>query len=247
MLGSLTNEMGLSSYDLLTEAMRGGPEPVLDLACGDGYLVELLRPNHACIGLDWSEAELSAARRRLGQGSTLVRANAASLPIATATLGTVGSHYSLMLLQPLEGVLADLARVLRPGGLLATVLPARPPEDKPNPISVFRAAWKEVSAIYPVEIPPIQDDRALQPETLLKLLKGGGFSSISIQSFSATKRMGVSEATQQLLMTYLPDLLPPYGISQLVRKLEDGLATLDGGTGTLTFALHSDLVTAHRR
>ena len=246
MLDSLTDELGLNSYELLANALRDGPEPVLDLASGDGYLLELLGPNLACLGVDWSIDELFAAGRRLGSGAQLVRADSASMPIATAALGAVGCHYALMLLQPLEGVLAELARVLRPGGLLATVLPARPPEDAPDPISVFRSAWEEVSASYTVDIPPIQDERALQHEALVELLADAGFTSVSIQSWSATKQMGVTEATRHLLLTYLPDLLPPAGLSELRRVLETGLATLDGGADIVTFVLCSDLVTAYR-
>ena len=247
MLDSLTDEVGRSSYEVLAEAIRDGDEPVLDLACGDGYLLELLHPNHVCLGMDWNTAELNAASRRLGQGAPLARANAAELPIATAALGAVGCHYALMLLQPLEGVLAELARVLRPYGLLATVLPASPPEDTPDPISVFRAAWQEVSDTHSVNIPRIQDDRALRSESLKMLLADAEFTSVVVQSFSCSKPMTVDEASRFLLLTYLPDLLPPAGFAQLTRVLEAELAELDGGTGRVTFVEHSDLVTAHRR
>jgi ubiquinone/menaquinone biosynthesis C-methylase UbiE len=247
MLDSLTDEVGRSSYEVLAEAIPDGDEPVLDLACGDGYLLELLHPNHLCLGMDWNTAELNAAARRLGQGAPLARADAAWLPIATAALGAVGCHYALMLLQPLEGVFEEMARVLRPNGLLATVLPASPPDDTPNPISVFRAAWQEVSDTYTVNIPPIQDDRALQSERLEMLLANAGFTSVLVESFSASKPMTVDEASRFLLMTYLPDLLPPAGFAQLTRVLNAELAELDGGTGTVNFVEHSDLVTARRR
>lgn len=246
LLESLTDEMGLSSYQLLAEAMHEVPEPVLDLACGDGYLVELLRRNHLCLGVDWNRAELSAASRRLGPGAQLVQADAASLPFATASLGAVGCHYALMLLQPLEGVLSELARVLRQGGRLVGVLPSTPPQDTPNPISVFRTAWQEVSTNWPVTIPPIQDDRALEPEMLISLLEESRFTSTTVQTISATKRMSISEASRNLLLTYLPDLLPPDGVRHLVHALEDGMADLDDGSGWVTFVLCSDLVTAQR-
>jgi SAM-dependent methyltransferase len=246
MLDSLTDEVGRNSYDVLAEVIQDGDEPVLDLACGDGYLLELLHPNHVCVGMDWNTAELDAACRRIGHGAPLARANAAGLPVATSAFGAVTCHYALMLLQPLEGVLAEVARVLRPDGLLATMLPAPPPENTPNPISVFRAAWQEVSGNYPVDIPPIQDDRALQLESLERLLANAGFSSALAQSFSASKPMTVDEASRFLLLTYLPDLLPPAGYAHLKRVLKVELDGLNGGTGTVTFVEHSDLVTARR-
>ena len=246
MLDSLTDEVGRNSYEVLAEVIHDGDEPVLDLACGDGYLLELLHPNRVCVGMDWNIAELDAACRRIGHGAPLARANAAGLPVATAAFGAVACHYALMLLQPLESVLAEVARVLRPGGLLATVLPAPPPENTPNPISVFRAAWQEVSGTYPVNIPPIQDGRALQLESLKWLLANAGLSSVLVQSFSASKPMTVDEAVGFLLLTYLPDLLPPAGYAHLTRVLKVELDKLDADTGMVTFVEHSDLVTARR-
>lgn len=246
MLDTLTDEAGRNSYQVLAEAIQDGDEPVLDLACGDGYLLELLHPNRVCIGMDWNIAELDAACRRVGHGAPLARANAAVLPVVAAAFGAVTCHYALMLLQPLEGVLAEVARVLRPGGLLASVLPAPSPENTPNPISVFRAVWQEVSGTYPVNIPPIQDDRALQLESLERLLANAGFSSVLVQSFSASKLMTVDEASRFLLLTYLPDLLPPAGYVHLTRMLKVELDKLDRGTGTVTLVEHSDLVTTRR-
>ena len=146
-IGTLSDALGRNSYEVLAHALGVQDEPVLDLACGDGYLLELVRRDHDCLGVDWNAAELSAASRRLGSHAPLARADAADLPIATRSFGAVLCHYALMLLQPLEGVLAELARILRPGGLLAAVLP-RASSDS-TPIAVFRAAWKQVSGSYP--------------------------------------------------------------------------------------------------
>lgn len=238
--------MGRSSYEVLANAMLHGGEPVLDLACGDGHLLELLGPKVSCLGSDWNTAELHAASERLGRGARLVRADATELPISTASLGAVGCHYALMLLQPLERVLSELVRVLRPSGSFAAVLPASPPDDTPDPVSAFRAAWREVSANYPVVIPPVQDDRALEPESLSVVLRQAGFTSVSIEPFSGSKEMTVDEAVQCLLLTYLPDLLPAAGFAHLGQALEVRLAELAGSTGGITFVLYSNLVTARR-
>ena len=41
MFTTMTDDGGRNSYEVLAEALRHGNEPVLDLACGDGYLLEL--------------------------------------------------------------------------------------------------------------------------------------------------------------------------------------------------------------
>jgi SAM-dependent methyltransferase len=244
-MDSLTDELGRNSYEVLAQVIRCHDEPVLDLACGDGYLLELIRPNHLCLGVDWNNAELRAAVGRLGRDAPVARADATTLPLASDTLGAVLCHYALMLLQPLEDVLEELARVLRPDGLLAAVLPAAP-ADRPNPIAAFRSAWSKASNAYPVSIPPMQDDRALQAEILADLLANAGFMSIVVEPVSASKAMTVQEIIELLLLTYLPDLLPPAGLVMLTRCLRDELDELDGGTGTITFVEQSDLVTARR-
>ena len=58
--------------------------------------------------------------------------------------------------------------------------------------------------------------------------------------------MTVDEAVGFLLLTYLPDLLPPAGYAHLTRVLKVELDKLDGDTGMVTFVEHSDLVTARR-
>ncbi len=246
MFTAMTDANGRNTYEMLAEALAHGSGPVLDLGCGDGYLLELLRSDRDCFGTDRNIAELKAASHRLGRGAPLIRADAASLPIATATLGAVGCHYALMLLQPLEAVLAELARVIHPGGLLACVLPASASEASPGPISVFRAAWQEVAANFPVEIPPIQDDRAVDPESLAVVLADAGFTSVSVQSISARKQMTVEETVESVFLTYLPDLLSPAGLAQLRGRLEMGFSDIADDTGLITFRDFSDLVSARR-
>jgi len=246
MFTTMTDDTGRNSYEVLAEALPRGSGPVLDLACGDGYLLELLRTDRDCLGTDWNIAELKAASHRLGLGAPLIRADAASLPIVTGSLGAVGCHYALMLLQPLEAVLAELARVLRPGGLLACVLPASVSEESPGPISTFRAAWKEVTANFPVEIPPIQDDRAVDPEDLAVILADAGFTSVSVQSISVKNQMTVEETVESVFLTYLPDLLSPAGLAQLRGRLEIGFSDIADDAGLITFRDLSDLVSARR-
>jgi ubiquinone/menaquinone biosynthesis C-methylase UbiE len=246
-LGTLLDGAGRNSYRVLADAMLDGGEPALDLACGDGYLLELMRSSSTCFGADLSLAELDAASRRLLHATPLVQADAARLPIATAALGSVSCHFALMLLQPLDDVLAELARVLRPGGLLATILPATPPEDPPTPWSAFRAAWRDVTTTYPVVIPPLQDDRALQREQLTAVLTEAGFDSLTFRSFSVSSPMPVDEATRALLLTYLPELLPPAGFVQLEQALAPALTELTDENGMVPFVEYADLATARRR
>ncbi|WP_395293774.1 class I SAM-dependent methyltransferase [Kitasatospora hibisci] len=99
---------------------------VLDLACGSAPMRTALPPGIRYLGLDRSPAELAAAQVR-GAGP-LVRADATALPLGTGTIDTAVCSMALMLFAPLPAVLAEIRRVLAPGGLLVATIPAnRPP------------------------------------------------------------------------------------------------------------------------
>ncbi|MGM0554979.1 MAG: class I SAM-dependent methyltransferase [Myxococcota bacterium] len=119
---------GESSYDLLCNAAQQAPHnaTIVDLGCGDGYLLELVRgalPGSYLVGVDMSRAEVDAAKERLaGSQPELLVACAQSLPLADASVEVVLCHMALMLMENVERVVSEIARVLRPGGVVAIVV-----------------------------------------------------------------------------------------------------------------------------
>lgn len=108
----------------------------LDLACGSAPLWPgVLAPassraitangGRAYVGVDRSAAELRLAARR-GAGP-LVRGDATALPFADASFDHVVCSMGLMLLQPFDAALAEIARVLRPAGRLHAIVPTDRP------------------------------------------------------------------------------------------------------------------------
>jgi demethylmenaquinone methyltransferase / 2-methoxy-6-polyprenyl-1,4-benzoquinol methylase len=133
-------------------AIEAGPDArVLDLGCGTGDLSRLLleqtprRPPidadqgsgdpraladaalARVVGLDVSQRMLRRARQRLGPRVALVRGSAFELPFAAAAFRGVVSAFVLRNLRDLEGALAELARVLAPGGRIALLDATEPP------------------------------------------------------------------------------------------------------------------------
>ncbi len=114
------------ALSLLAAAWRGRDHrglAILDLACGSGAFLKDLTaafPRARLIGVDLSGAYLEEARRRSGV-KLLVQANAERLPLADASLDAVSCVYLFHELPPVVRgrVAAEIARVLRPGGLLA--------------------------------------------------------------------------------------------------------------------------------
>ena len=82
---------------------------------------ELAQPGRTIVGLDLSERELALALAR-GPGPW-VRADALQLPFKDASVDVVTSSMGLVIVQPLTRVIEEVARVLRPGGVLAAIAP----------------------------------------------------------------------------------------------------------------------------
>ncbi|MFC4494684.1 class I SAM-dependent methyltransferase [Streptomyces ovatisporus] len=117
----LFQQLDASPYRWLAGSLR--PEgPVLDLACGSAPLRAVL-PDADWAGIDSSTGELA---RAAGQGrGPLVRGSADALPVASGAVDAVCASMCLPVLTPLGQVLDEVRRVLRPGGMLAVLVPAR--------------------------------------------------------------------------------------------------------------------------
>ena len=110
-------------YRWLARAVSADATVVVDLACGSGPVSrELAQPRRTVVGLDLSADELALAVER-GPGPWL-RADALRLPFRDGSVDVVTSSMGLVVVTPLEQVLAEVARVLRPGGVLAAIAPA---------------------------------------------------------------------------------------------------------------------------
>ncbi len=98
-------------------------ELVLDIATGTGMVAAALHARYECsvIGLDQSADMLAAARDRDGVFAGLVHGRAERLPFADASFDHVTFTYLLRYVDDPAATLRELARVLRPGGRVATL------------------------------------------------------------------------------------------------------------------------------
>jgi SAM-dependent methyltransferase len=94
-----------------------GDDLCLDLGCGSGlYFDVLTATGRTVIGLDRSADQLRIARSR---SRRIVQGDAAALPFADGTFATVTTMWISTDVDDFAAVLAEAARVLTPGGLLA--------------------------------------------------------------------------------------------------------------------------------
>jgi len=146
----------------------------VDLACGDGYLLELLAtrlPSAKLIGVDMSAEELQLARERLrGKNVEFVNARVEALPLDDASVEAALCHMALMLFDDAPAVVAELARVIRPGGTFAAMLGPAPG----NSELFKRFGGLLHEAVTAESLPPLEaGDRATFEEDSLRALFGG--------------------------------------------------------------------------
>ncbi len=123
-----------SSYEILAAVVPYSKAniEVLDLACGDGYLLSLLasrsQPSLVLSGIDMSFSELAVAQRQLGDRVVLQQSKAQNLAFSNGHFDYVLCHLALMLMDDAEQVVREIRRVLKPGAMLAAIVGAPPPQ-----------------------------------------------------------------------------------------------------------------------
>jgi demethylmenaquinone methyltransferase/2-methoxy-6-polyprenyl-1,4-benzoquinol methylase len=140
---------------LVSRLPRGGH--VLDVATGTGLVAaELRRQGFVVTGVDQSLEMLAIAHRRFGDEVELIDASAEALPLDSESFDHLTFTYLLRYVADPAATLAELARVVRPGGFVASLEfgvprgPARPLWDLyvhavlPLAGRVLRNGWREV-------------------------------------------------------------------------------------------------------
>lgn len=149
-------------YDLMNSLMTGGrhhawrtltaratvgspPGPALDLATGTADLAMAVRsvsPTRKVVGVDFSEAMLTIARRKLwARGERhvpLAAADALRLPFRDQTFSCVTSAFLLRNLEDLEAGLAEMRRVTKEGGRIVAL----------DIVEPQAPVWRQVFRVY---------------------------------------------------------------------------------------------------
>jgi SAM-dependent methyltransferase len=117
---------GFDSYwryrDAFFELVPPAGRATLDLGCGEGRVArDLAARGHRVTGVDGSPTLLEAARQAHPEGRYLV-ADSADLPFPDDSFDLVVAYCVLMDVDDLPGTVAQLGRVLEPGGRLCLAI-----------------------------------------------------------------------------------------------------------------------------
>jgi demethylmenaquinone methyltransferase/2-methoxy-6-polyprenyl-1,4-benzoquinol methylase len=165
---------------------------VLDLACGTGDLCrELARQRLQPVGVDLSFGMLAAART----DAPLLEGDALRLPLPAASVDGATCGFALRNFESLPPFFAELARVVRPGGRIALLEVAEPP----NRFLRWGHGWyfgkvvPRVGALFSDAAASRYLPRSVAylpaPDVLLGQLADAGFASVDRQLLS----VGISQ------------------------------------------------------
>jgi demethylmenaquinone methyltransferase/2-methoxy-6-polyprenyl-1,4-benzoquinol methylase len=135
----------------MVRKVQGRPgDRVLDVATGTGMVAEALVRRYGCrvVGLDQSSEMLSGAQAKLDRDPQLasnielVRGEAESLPFGDGEFDHLTFTYLLRYVDDPGATLTELARVVKPGGSIASLEFMLPP----NPIARF--LWRGYTRLF---------------------------------------------------------------------------------------------------
>ena len=214
-----------SSYALLVDdaAALQHVATAVDVACGDGYLLELLArrlPSAQIVGIDMTPEELAIARGRgLSENVRLVTARAEALPLPDASADAVVCHMALMLFDDARSVVNELARVIRPGGIFAAVLGPAPGNSEF--VARFGALLREAEAAE--QLPPLHvgDPMTFAEDSLRAIFASDAWNSVRIEQFALRFEGSDDQIQATLLAMYNVARLSDDGRAKLEQRLED--------------------------
>ena len=190
-------------YDLMNRVMTAGLDQrwrrltvrkvvspgdrVLDACCGTGDLAVAARKAAAgeVVGLDFSERMLERARRK-DAAVEWVRGDLLELPFEDGSFDAATVGFGVRNVADLDRGLAELRRVLRPGGRLGVLEITRPR----GPLRLFYRLWFDVliplaGKILPggkaYTYLPASVRRFPGPDELAALLRAQGFADVTYQ------------------------------------------------------------------
>lgn len=191
-----------SSYELLATQVPATATALLDVACGDGYLLALLaahRPGLQLTGVDMSTEELAAAASRLQGRANLHRCRAQELPFDDGSFDVVVSHMALMLMDDSPGVLAEIRRVLGKRGMLAAMIGSAFPASAA--LDLYRDLLKPHLAAS-TDVVTLGDKRWRTPDGIEAMLADAGFRDIALSKAEGELKLAPAALWDWLMLMY---------------------------------------------
>lgn len=182
---------------LLDAAGAGAGCQLLDVCCGPGVVAGAAVARGAdARGVDLAESFIAIARRR-APGARFEAGDAEALPFPDAAFDAAVSGYGIIHLPRPAAALAEMARVLRPGGRVAVSVWAGP-----EPGTGLGAAVSAIRAHADLSVPLPHGPDFFQfsaPGALASALAGAGFADVAVARVEQTCRAERDDALWRMI------------------------------------------------
>lgn len=239
-MGVWSRRAGLVFLDWLAPAAG---QRWVDVGCGNGVFTELLMQRHApaeAQGIDPSEAQIAYARRRPGaQGAQFLRGDARALPFAADRFDAATMALVLFFVpDPPQGI-AEMVRVVRPGGLVAAYA-----WDLPGGGFPYHAIQEELRALGIT--PPMPPHPGVSAEPALRALwTDAGLTVVETRRIDVERSFPSFEDYWSMVMCsesmrVATAALAPEQLATLEQRVRARLPV--AADGTLTYGAHANAV-----
>lgn len=182
-------QMAYLNHRLVADARLRSGMHVLDLGSGTGYPALLAAQTVGAAGhvtgVDLAERMLAAAERkakRIGlTNTTFQTGDVTTLPFGTGSFDAVTSRFCLMFLPDIPKALAEIARVLKPGGHVSAAVWSTP--DKNPYLRIPLDVIKQFIELPPPDPAAPGIFRLAKPGDLAGMLRQAGFADVHEQEF----------------------------------------------------------------
>ena len=241
---------GAWSAPLIRAAGIGAGAAVLDVACGTGVVAlaaaELVGPGGSVVGADPAPGMLAAAREVAPQIDWRL-CPAEALEVGDGAFDAVLCQFGMMFFAERNAALKEMARALRPGGVLA--------------VSVWdhvaaNPAYERVIGFLEEEVGKAAADAVRMPfclgnpDAVLEPIRAAGFAEISLETIAGAGRF---PSARTMLEAELRGWLPLFGIQlpedrieSLLTQSDRVLAELVSASGEVVFPTSAHIVTARK-
>jgi ubiquinone/menaquinone biosynthesis C-methylase UbiE len=221
---------------------------VLDVACGTGIVArtaaERTGPAGRVVGLDLNEAMLTVARR-VRPDLDWRQGDAASLPFPDDSFDVTLCQSGLMFVPDTAAAVAEMARVVRPGGRVAAQVWSsldRQTAIRPLADAVARHAGEDAVGLVGTYF------RLGDREQFTGLFTQAGLQVTEVRALPVTVRAPSVDAyiTTEIESTPLIDRISEDVYGRIREEARSGLARYCDGSGALALPLEAYLVAARR-
>jgi len=246
---------GQNSYQVLAKTLgklSSKQVRILDLACGDGHLIPFIQKMAEepaqILGVDMSADELEIAKTKKFGSNVIFKCEMAnSISESSNSFDAILCHMALMLMTPIEPVVLELYRLLRPNGLIASVVGSSPSELSFN-MTYRKILNGFIKEKYPKFIAPVTGDQRINTQKdLQSVFPESKFYDLKAENICLFKDIQPMESWNYFKDMYLVTILPDKEKAELRSRIVAAAEDAKNSSNLLTLEFPISLISCRKK